>query len=164
MNRASGWPTYVAPGPRVEVFDGPIQLPRDELRYRYKVDASIDIVGSLTITQALMTLRAVADEPAPLRGELTAWWPGTADAVTVYLTYPMGRTARVQIEPFRVRDEGAYTRTSLSYVLWQAARAYRVIYRQQRKYAVDPIPLHQLWFTRVGVTADGARAVLGVSK
>ena len=63
--------------------------------------------------------------------------------ITVDLEYPMSMTARVTIRPYShviPSPSGRLTRKfeemTIGYVLWQLARAYKIIYRQHKTYGI----------------------------
>jgi len=59
-------------------------------------------------------------------------------ALVFDLTYPLSKIARVTIRPYkRTFSRGNHVyELSVGYVLWQLARAYKIIYRQHRRYGV----------------------------
>jgi hypothetical protein len=58
--------------------------------------------------------------------------------ITVDLDYPFDKTARVTIQPYTViwGRGRKYEEMSIGYVLWQLARAYKIIYRRHRQYGI----------------------------
>jgi hypothetical protein len=87
---------------------------------------------------------------------------------TVTLTYPLGRRAVFAVKPYTrepIRFNGKIKRRwrpcmSVEYLIWQAARAYRRIYREHKRFGVWGHAIGDLWFESIQI--DGRNITFGI--
>ncbi len=87
--------------------------------------------------------------------------------LTFDIDYPLNATARVTIKPYTMssmrrrrgdREEGLMT---VGYVLWQLARAYKVIYKQWRKYGIWGHAITDLCFEGLTIKDNVGDVLIG---
>lgn len=144
----------------------PIESRRD---FSYHVWVQVSDVLTLTARQAdaVITGSLGNSKADKLIGN---WGADNVLPVRTYIVdirYPLSKTARVTIEPYTwklKRSDGTVLvrkRMSLGYLLWQIAQAYKIIYRQHKRWGVWGHAIGDLGFEGLEISDNISRVHIG---
>jgi hypothetical protein len=123
-----------------------------------RTSAHVETITKLDLDDVLGVLSCWGED-----GSDRSYIPGKAQTYKVYLSYPLSEVVEVTVPPYEVIRKGRKRQrlTSVPYLLWQTARAYREVYRQWKKYGIWGHAIGDLWFEGFEIREDGVTLMMG---